>query len=74
MSNISTFTSRHFNLEQLADGVYAAIHAEEGWAICNAGIIDLGDRTLVFDSFMSPQAAIDPNPRQKHFLVALSTY
>ena len=59
MGNITSFTSRHFNLEQLADGVYAAIHAEEGWAICNAGIIDLGDRTLVFDSFMTPQAAID---------------
>lgn len=59
MGNITSFTSNHFNLEQLADGVYAAIHAEEGWAICNAGIIDLGDRTLVFDSFMSPQAAIE---------------
>ena len=73
MGNISTFTSRHFNLEQLADGVYAAIHAEEGWAICNAGIIDLGDRTLVFDSFMSPQAA-RPQPLQKHSPVALSTW
>jgi glyoxylase-like metal-dependent hydrolase (beta-lactamase superfamily II) len=56
---VNSFRSRHFNLEQLADGVYAAIHAEEGWAICNAGIIDLGDRTLVYDSFMSPQAASD---------------
>ena len=61
MGKITSFRSRHFNLEQLADGVYAAIHAKEGWAICNAGIIDLGDRTLVYDSFMSPQAAIDLN-------------
>ena len=53
------FSSRHFRLEQLADGVYAAIHADDGWATCNAGIIDLGDRTLVFDTFMSPQAAGD---------------
>lgn len=53
------FTSRHFHLEQLADGIFAAINAEEGWAICNAGIIDLGDRTLVYDAFTSPQAASD---------------
>lgn len=56
---INSFVSHHFHLEQLADGVYAAINAEEGWAICNAGIIDLGDRTLVFDAFTTPQAASD---------------
>ena len=59
MSNTVPFSSRHFRLEQLADGVYAAIHADDGWATCNAGIIDLGDRTLVFDAFMSPEAASD---------------
>jgi cyclase len=59
MGEKNSFHSRHFDLEQLANGVYAAINAEEGWAICNAGIVDLGDRTLVFDSFMSPQAASD---------------
>ena len=53
------FTSRHFHLEQLAEGVFAAINAEEGWAICNAGIIDLGDRTIVYDAFSCPQAAND---------------
>jgi len=59
MGNINSFSSRHFRLEQLADGVYAAINAEDGWAISNAGIIDLGDRTLIYDSFMSPEAARD---------------
>ncbi len=59
MSTGNTFSSRHFHLERLADGVYAAINSDEGWAICNAGIVDLGDRTLVFDAFTSPQAAID---------------
>jgi glyoxylase-like metal-dependent hydrolase (beta-lactamase superfamily II) len=42
--------------------VYAAIHnlhTEDGWAGCNAGIVDLGDRTLVFDTFESPEAAKD---------------
>ena len=59
MSKTIPIISRHFRLEQLADGVYAAIHADDGWATCNAGIIDLGDRTLVFDAFMSPEAASD---------------
>jgi cyclase len=51
--------SKHFRLEQLADGVYAAIHIDGGAAIGNAGIVDLGDRTLVYDSFLTPQAAAD---------------
>jgi hypothetical protein len=39
--------------------VYAGIHADGGWAQSNAGIIDLGDRTLVFDTFLSLEAARD---------------
>jgi hypothetical protein len=30
-----------------------------GHAICNAGIIDLGNKTLVFDAFINPDAAIE---------------
>ena len=59
LPGIKAFSSRHFQLERLADGVFAAIHAEDGWAICNAGIIDLGGRTLVFDAFSTPAAAKD---------------
>ena len=59
MININSFSSQHFRLEQLAEGVYAAINSDTGWAICNAGIIDLGDRTLVYDAFMTPTAASD---------------
>jgi cyclase len=52
--------SRHYRLEKLADGVYAAIHNNQGgYAICNAGIIDLGDKTIVIDPFISPAAARD---------------
>jgi cyclase len=51
--------SKHFRLQQLAEGVYAAIHIDGGAAIGNAGIVDLGDRTLVYDTFMAPQAAVD---------------
>jgi cyclase len=52
-------TSPHFKLHKLCEGVYAAIHAHGGWAQSNAGIIDLGDRTLVYDAFLSPLAARD---------------
>jgi glyoxylase-like metal-dependent hydrolase (beta-lactamase superfamily II) len=52
--------SRHFNLQKLADGVYAAIHNDDGgFAIGNAGIIDLGDKTVVIDTFLTPVAARD---------------
>lgn len=52
--------SKHYKLEKLADGVYAAIHNNQGgYAICNAGIIDLGDKAVVIDPFMSPAAARD---------------
>lgn len=47
---------RHFELEQLADGVWAALHRDGGWATANAGIVDLGDETLVFDAFITPEA------------------
>lgn len=47
-----------FTIQQLADGIWAAIHNDQyGKAICNAGIIDLGDKTLVFDPFMNPGVA-----------------
>jgi cyclase len=51
--------SKHFRLQQLADGVYAAIHVDGGTAISNAGIVDLGDRTLVYDALFTPQAGED---------------
>lgn len=58
-SKAQHFTSKHFDLIQLTDGVYVAIHRIGGQAICNAGIIDLGDCTLIFDTFLSPVAALD---------------
>ena len=50
-------TSAHFELKQLAEGVYAAIAVAGGGARSNAGIIDLGDHTLIFDTFLTPTAA-----------------
>lgn len=54
-----TFKSDHFTIQKLADGVYAAIAKIGGYSICNAGIVDLGGATLIFDPFMTPEAAED---------------
>ena len=43
----------------VADGVYAAIATDSGYGLCNSGIVDLGDGTLVFDSMLTPQAGAD---------------
>jgi cyclase len=51
--------SRHFTVHKLAEGVFAAVATKGGAAISNSGIIDLGDRTLVYDTFLTPQAAQD---------------
>jgi glyoxylase-like metal-dependent hydrolase (beta-lactamase superfamily II) len=57
-------TLRHFTIERLGDGVWAALHAmdppaPDAWAISNAGIVDLGDRTLVFDTLTATDAATE---------------
>lgn len=55
----TSFSSPHFNLHRLAEGVFAAISTDLGAGYSNTGIIDLGDRTLVFDAFANPLAAHD---------------
>ena len=53
-------TSANFTIQQLAPRVWVAINNDNyGRAICNAGIVDLGNRTLVFDPFMNPEAAAE---------------
>jgi len=52
-------TSPHYHFEELAEGVYAAHAAETGAARSNAGIVNLGDQTVVFDTGMTPQSARD---------------
>ncbi len=51
-----TDRTEHFRIEQLDDGLYAAIATEDGFGLCNAGIVDLGGTTLVFDAMLTPQA------------------
>lgn len=53
------FTSSHFRIEQMAPGVFAAITTDQGYACANAGIVDLGGKTVIFDTFVSPNAARD---------------
>jgi glyoxylase-like metal-dependent hydrolase (beta-lactamase superfamily II) len=50
-------SSRHFQIQRVSNGVYAAIHKDGGWSICNSGIIDIGEKTIVFDSGLTPKAA-----------------
>jgi cyclase len=56
---VGEFYSRHFTLEKVREGIYAAIAKEGGGAVGNAGFIDLGDQTIVFDTFNTQQAAAD---------------
>jgi glyoxylase-like metal-dependent hydrolase (beta-lactamase superfamily II) len=67
-------TFEHFEIEQMAEGVYAAIGVAGGAAYSNAGIIDLGNHTLVFDTFMTPKAAEDLRAAAEHLTGRLATY
>lgn len=51
--------SKHFRLNQVAEGVFAVISVPGTGSLGNAAIIDLGDSTLVVDTFTTIQAAED---------------
>jgi glyoxylase-like metal-dependent hydrolase (beta-lactamase superfamily II) len=53
------YKSKHFAIQPLAEGIFAAIAEDGGSAICNVGLVDLGGQILVFDAFLTPQAAKD---------------
>ena len=48
------FSSSHFRIQTLADGVYAVLGEQHGLCHSNAAIVDLGDRTLVLDTLTLP--------------------
>jgi glyoxylase-like metal-dependent hydrolase (beta-lactamase superfamily II) len=61
---LTTFTeafpkSKYFSLTPLADGIWAALSIPGTGSWSNAGIIDLGDQTIIFDAFATPTAAED---------------
>ena len=51
--------TEYFTLHKLTEGVYAAIAKPGQGAWSNAGVVDLGDELLVFDSFGTPSAALE---------------
>lgn len=56
---MSAYQSKHFSLHSLTEGVFAAIASDAGAAIGNAGLVELSGQVIVFDTFMTPQAALD---------------
>lgn len=65
-SDSQTYNSKYFYLHTVGEGVYAAITIPRAGAWGNAGIVDLGDRTLVFDTFLTPRAARDLRAAAEH--------
>lgn len=51
--------SPHYAFEMLEDGVSFGRARREGTALCNAGIVDLGESTLVFDTSLTLRSARD---------------
>src|ERR1044071_3888827 len=49
----------HFRLDQVADDAWAAVSVPDTGSVANAGIVRSGDTTIVFDTFVTPQAARD---------------
>ncbi|MDH5402305.1 MAG: MBL fold metallo-hydrolase [Candidatus Heimdallarchaeota archaeon] len=47
----------NFTIEFVKPGIWAVIAKVGGVAVSNSGIVDLGDKTILFDTFMSPLAA-----------------
>jgi len=54
-----SFSSPHFQIEELAEGVFAVLGEREGLCHSNAAIIDLGDQTLVLDTLTLPSYGDD---------------
>ena len=55
----ASFRSKHFDIQELADGVFGVIGPQRGLCHSNAAIIDLGDRTLIYDTLTLPSYGAD---------------
>lgn len=51
--------SDHFTVHEIAPGVHALVATPGGTAVGNSAVVDLGDRTLVVDTFETLEAADD---------------
>ena len=61
-------SSRHYRFEELSEGVHAALARPDGDAICNSGLVDLGDGRLLFDTGLTPGSAADLWAHASHIL------
>jgi glyoxylase-like metal-dependent hydrolase (beta-lactamase superfamily II) len=48
-----------YDLERVAEGVFAGVARYDGSALSNSGLVDLGDETLIFDTSPTVRAARD---------------
>jgi len=53
----AVLANEHFDVLRLTDGIFAVVNRLEGGAMSNAGIVDLGNETLVFDALLTCAAA-----------------
>jgi len=53
------FPSDHFTIVEAAPGVFELQAGDTGACVGNAAVVDLGDRTVVVDTFMTLEAADD---------------
>lgn len=51
--------SPYYAVEELTEGVHAAIASPDGYSICNSGLVDLDGERLVFDTSLTPASARD---------------
>lgn len=58
---MKTFDSPNYAITEIIPGIFAALAKREGLASSNSGIIDLGGRTLVFDTSESLQTGAELN-------------
>lgn len=59
---------RHYTVEPLGTGVFAALARADGLAVCNSGVVDLGGGGAVFDTGMTPGSARELGRLAEHRL------
>jgi cyclase len=58
---VKTIESQNYRVHELAEGIFAAVDNKQGYAFSNSGIIDLGGKTLVFDTSESLRSGVELN-------------
>ena len=71
MSSLSELPPlHHCSIREVAPGIYVARPLAGGGAASNAGIVALGDHTLIFDTFLTPVAALELRQAAELFTAA----